>query len=131
MNVPEAVLDAIGLAVPGVVVYDGLVPDVPADRYIVLYAGNGTRQRLAVCDTADGGRWSWQVTSVAPTAAMARWLSAAVQGYHMVHRITASGWVPSPVAQDYGQPFPMRDEAVMERPVVYTVDQYSTYSATA
>lgn len=130
MNVPEAVFDAVAQAAPGVVIYDGIVPETPPDRYIVIYAGNGTRQRLTVCDRADGGRWSWQVTSVAPTAAMARWLSATVQEYHMTHPISASGWVPAPVEQDYGQPFPMRDEVLMERPVVYTVDQYSTYSAT-
>lgn len=112
--IPEAVLALIEAAVPGVEVYDALVPEEPPERYAVFWPTDGDRDmgpddsRVAVLSTGELHRW--QVSSVAPTRQMAAWIarrirdaitdvSPVVEGYScgpIQHRMSAS---PDPEEQ--------------------------------
>lgn len=64
MSVADAVLALAKAAVAPVVVYDGKVPDAPADRYVVLYSDPGTRFSETVTATSDLTRVRFQLTYV-------------------------------------------------------------------
>lgn len=123
MTVPDTVLDMIGAAILDVAVYDGIVPTEPPDRYVVVYTDPGTLQELAVCNQSDSATFRWQTTCVAPDRQMAAWLAEHVRDGTVDMRPAVDGWSCGLVCHTYSQ-FPQRDETVMERPVVYQVDQY-------
>lgn len=129
MTVPDAVVALIAAAVPtGVVVYDGIVPTTPAERYVVAYVDPGTLTALSVASVSDDLMVRWQTTTVAPDAAAARWLAARVRDSIVDQKPTVDGWSCGQVSHTYSQT-PQRDEAVMERPVVYLVDLYAVRAA--
>jgi hypothetical protein len=123
VTIPDAVVAASQASVPGVVVYDGLVPATPADRYAVVYVDNGTLRALAVCGESDTITVRWQITSVAPDRQRAAWIATRIRDTTVDTRPVAAGWGCGQITHVYSQP-PQRDEAVQERPVVYAVDQY-------
>lgn len=123
MTVPDALLSMIGDAVLDVAVFDGRVPTEPPERYVVVYPDAGTLDALAVCGASDSATHRWQVTCVAPDRAMAGWLAEHVRDGTVDQKPTVDGWECGPVRHTYSM-FPQRDEAVMERHVVYQVDQY-------
>jgi hypothetical protein len=123
VTVPDAVIELVGSAVLDVAVFDGIVPNTPPDRYVVVYADNGTLAALAACGESDSAMYRWQVTAVAPDRQMSAWLADKVRAT-VNTRPAVDGWECGPVEHTYSM-FPQRDETVQERPVVYAVDQYS------
>lgn len=138
MSVPEAVLAAVVASLPGaalydpqspitdpddVYVFDGLVPPEPPHRYAVVYADTGTLNALAVCSISDSATYRWQVTSVGRDALEARWIATRIKDGIVDQKLSATGWSCGQIEHNYGG-FPARDEQVMDRPVVYLIDQY-------
>lgn len=137
MTVPDAVVAAIADALPeaevwdgsalnddDLLVFDGIVPPKPPRRYVVVYADPGTLSALAVCSESDSATFRWQVTSVAPDRQVATLLAVAVRDGIVDTRPAAAGWACGLVRHNYSST-PARDEQVLERPVVYQVDQYA------
>lgn len=138
MTVPDAVLARIVAAIPGgvlattdtdqvfppdqVPVFDGIIPQTPPARYVVVYIDIGTREALSACGVHDSAYVRWQTTSVAPDGAMARWVAEKVCD-SVDTRPVAPGWSCGPIQHTYSLR-PQRDETVAERPVIYQVDQY-------
>lgn len=123
MTVADAVIEMVGAAVLDVAVFDGAVPNTPPDRYVVVYADNGTLDALAACGESDSATYRWQITAVAADRQTSAWLADKVRAT-VDARPTVDGWECGPVQHTYSM-FPQRDETVQERPVVYAVDQYS------
>lgn len=137
MSVPEAVVQAVTAALPGaalydpdtgfdmddLIVFDGIVPPEPPHRYAVVYADIGTLNALAVCSISDSAMFRWQVTSVGRDALEARWIAAQIRDGIVDTRPDPDGWACGLVRHNFAAT-PARDEQVMERPVVYLVDQY-------
>lgn len=140
MTVPDAVVAAVVEALPDaflfvnhedtpfdaddIVVFDGMVPPVPPDRYVVVYADTGTLAALAVCGQSDSATFRWQTTSVASDAPRARWLAGRVKAGIVDTRLDVDDWACGPVRHNF-ESMPARDELVMERPVSYIVDQFA------
>lgn len=129
MSVPAAILALVEAAVPGVTVYDGRVPDStdtgdpPPERYVAVYADNGTREHGQVAHESTGRLYRWQTTCVAPDREMAAWLAGRVADALTDARPTAAGFACGLVEHSFSQS-PRPDEQVQERPVVIAVDQY-------
>lgn len=139
MTVPDAIVALAVAALPGaslwddadgtpsidaLLVFDGAVPPTPPRRYVVVYPDIGNRSASAVCDQSDDVMFRWQATSVAPDRQMAAWLAKKMQDGFVDARPTVAGYGFGLIRHTYSQP-PQRDEAILERPVVYQVDQYS------
>lgn len=122
-EVPDAVLALIELSVPGVSVFDGIVPSEPPDRYAVFYPDNGTLAALAACGDSDDAMFRFQVTSVAPDRQMASWVARQVRDAIVDVKPVADGWICGPTGHTYSQ-MSQRDEAVQEVPVVFMADLY-------
>lgn len=137
MNVPDAVVAAVADALPDaevwdgktpfddddLLVFDGIVPPKPPRRYVVVYADPGTVAALAVCGESGAATFRWQVTSVAPDRQLASMLAVAVRDGTVDMVLVPDGWSCGPVRHNYAG-LPARDEQVLERPVVFQVDQY-------
>jgi hypothetical protein len=145
LTVPDAVLARIVAAIPGgvlastdadqvfpptqVPVYDGIIPNTPPDRYVIVYIDIGTRQALAACGRNDSMTVRWQTTSVADDGQQVRWVADKVAESIDTTPVSA-GWVCGPIQHTYSQR-PQRDETVAERPAVYQVDQYEVMATRA
>lgn len=136
VTIPDTVIAAVTAGLPGaslwdgnpidvdqLVVFDGQVPPTPSLRYAVVYIDPGTLRALAVCGQSDDVTVRWQITSVAPDAQRARWISATSRDAIVDHRPTVGGWACGLIRHTYSQ-MPQRDEAVPERRSVYQVDLY-------
>lgn len=138
MSVPDAVVAMIVAAVPGatlydpqvgfgdgdLVIFDGLVPPKPPLRYVVVYPDNGTRRPVAVSAVSDAVTFRFTTHCVAPDRGMAAWLASRVADHIVDTRPVAAGWDCGQIGHSYSQP-PVREEVVMERPVVNAIDTYS------
>lgn len=145
MSVPDAVLERIVAAIPGgllastdtdqvfaaneIPVYDGIIPEAPPRRYVIVYIDIGTRQALSACGRNDSAYVRWQTTSVAPDGGQVRWVAEKVLNSVDVTPM-AAGWVCGPIQHTYSQR-PQRDETVAERPAVYQIDQYEVLATKA
>lgn len=148
MSVPDAVVALVVASLPGaalwqqadappptddLLVFDGIVPPNPPNRYVVAYVDDGTRTpgpgqtNAPVCDESTADLYRWQITSVAPDRQMASWLATRVRNGLVDVRITVDGFVPGLIRHTFSQ-LPQRDEQVLERPVVFTVDQYRLHA---
>lgn len=123
MTVPADVLTRARAAVPGVTVYNAIVPTKPPERYAVMYADDGTLAALAACHQSDSARFRFQITSVAPDADMASWVAVAIRDYLVDSTPTAPGWLCGQICHQFSER-PGRDETVQEFPVVYKIDLY-------
>lgn len=123
MSLSTAILASIQAAVPGVAVFDGIVPDEPPDRYVVVYVDDGTVAALAVCARSDSATCRWQTTCVAPDREMAGWLATRIRDATVDSAPVAAGWVCGQVCHQFSER-PSRDETVQEKPVVFKIDLY-------
>lgn len=123
VTIPDALVAAITAAVAPAAAYDGMVPDEPADRYVVVYADPGTLTAVAACGRSDSVTHRWQVTSVAPTREQAAWLATRVRDTTVDTVPVVAGWSCGQIRHTYAQ-LPQRDETVLERSVSYQVDLY-------
>lgn len=107
------------------VVFDGIVPPQPPRRYVVVYLDDGTRDSAElVCGTSSSHTFRWQTTCVAPDRVMASWLSQKVKDAIVDQVPPAPGWSAGQIQHVFSQ-LPRPDEKVLERPVMFTVDQFS------
>lgn len=115
--------------VDDLVVFDGIVPPQPPHRYVAVYVDDGTRTtgpgatQRPVCDESSSEVERWQTTAVAPDRQMASWLARKVRDALIDVRVVAEGYSPGLIRHTFSQ-LPQRDEQVLERPVVFAVDQY-------
>lgn len=139
MSVPDAILAMVVAALPGsylweqysspaptadLVVFDGIVPPTPPDRYVVVYVDDGTRSDAdSVCHQSTSVTFRWQTTCVGPDRAMASWLAGRIKDAIVDARPTVDGWDPGLIEHTFSQ-LPQRDEQVLERPTVFAVDQF-------
>ncbi len=130
MTIPDAIVTAVGAAVLDVAVFDGIVPTEPPNRYAVVYPDTGTLAALAVCGISDSVTVRWQVTSVAPDREMAAWIAITIRDTTVDTKPAVDGWVVGPIRHTFSQT-PQRDEAVLDRPVVYQVDLYGLLATRA
>lgn len=123
MSLAAAILASIKAAVPGVTVYDGIVPDEPPDRYVVVYVDDGTLAALAVCNQSDSATCRWQTTCVAPDREMAGWLATRIRDNTVDTTPVAAGWTCGQICHQFSER-PSRDETVQEKPVAFKIDLY-------
>lgn len=123
MTLSAAILTSIRAVVPGVDVYDGIVPDEPPDRYVVVYVDDGTLAALAVCAQSDSATCRWQTTCVAPDREMAGWLATRIRDNTVDTTPVAAGWSCGRICHQFSER-PSRDETVQEKPVVFKIDLY-------
>lgn len=145
MTIQDTILDLIVAALPDaylwehtadlappvddLVVFDGIVPPQPPRRYVAVYLDDGTRtpgpsrDERPVCDESTSEVGRWQTTSVAPDRLRTSWLARRVRDALVDVRVVAEGYSPGLVRHMFSQ-LPQRDEQVLERPVVFAVDQY-------
>jgi hypothetical protein len=127
---PDVIVALIRAALPGVTVYDGIVPAEPADRYVVVYIDNGTRRAVAACNDSDSVTTRWQVTSVAPDRQQTAWLSDRVADSIVDVEPNVAGWSCGRIEHTYSTT-PERDETVAAKPAVWMADRYSILAARA
>lgn len=106
------------------VVFDGIVPDTPPHRYVVVYVDDGTRRAENVAHESTGATFRWQTTSVAPDRPTTAWLSGKVKDGLLDVSPTVDGWSTGLIQHTFSQ-LPQRDEQVLERAVLFAVDQFS------
>lgn len=144
MTIADTVIGLVVAALPGaslweqsntppaagdLLVFDSVVPPAPPTRYVVVYPDPGTRSpgpgqgEAAVCDESTSEITRWQVTCVAPDRQMAGWLAQRIRDQMVDTRIAVDGYSPGLVRHTFAQ-LPQRDEQVLERPVIFAVDQY-------
>ena len=113
-----------------VYVYDGDVPAKPSNRYVVAYIGSGLRES----STTDGRHADltddFQVTCVAgspdstgPVGVMVRWLQARVRDHFAGLVLDVSSTACGPIVHTLSRK-PVKDESVLDRQVMYTVDEF-------
>lgn len=123
MSLSDAILASIRAAVPGVDVFDGIVPNEPPARYVVVYVDDGTLAALAVCSRSDSVTARWQTTCVAPDREMAGWLATRIRDNTVDSTPTSAGWVCGQICHQFSER-PSRDETVQEKPVAFKIDLY-------
>jgi len=106
-----------------VAVYAGQVPQPPPLRYVVIFADPGHLASETVDRRSSGVTWTWQTTCVAPDRDMAAWLAMRVRDTLVDKRPVVVGWSCGMIEHTLTRQ-PRRDEQVLERPSVFTVDQY-------
>lgn len=145
MTIPDAVLGLIVAAIPGgvlastdadqvflptqVPVYDGIIPNSPPSRYVIVYIDPGTREALAACGQHDSKTIQLQANSVAPDGEQVRWLADKVADIVDVTP-QSPGWACGPMEHTYAQR-PQRDETVAERPAVYQISLFKVQASKA
>lgn len=105
------------------VVFDGIVPPAPPDRYVAVYCDDGTRNAGQVSHESTGATFRWQTTCVAPDRQMAAWLAGRVKDGLVDASPVVDGWSPGLIEHTFAQ-LPRPDEQVLERAVVFAVDQF-------
>lgn len=105
------------------VVFDGIVPPTPPHRYVVVHADDGTRRAETVAHESTGATFRWQTTSVAPDRQAAAWLAGRVKDGLLDVSPTVDGWSTGLIEHTFAQ-LPQRDEQVLERPVLFAIDQF-------
>lgn len=144
MTVADTVVAAVVAAIPGaalwqqteatppfddLLVFDAIVPPQPPQRYVVVWPDDGTRttgpgrDQSPVCDVSSSELYRWQVTAVAPDRQMAAWLARRVKDHLTDARIEVEGLSSGLIRHVFSQQ-PQPDEKVLERPVVFVIDQY-------
>jgi hypothetical protein len=123
VNLPDTVLAMIQAAVPGITVYDGIIPSTPADRYAIVYIDDGTLAAVSACNTSDSATLRWQVTSVAGDRQKASWIATKIRDTTVDSTPNPDGWVCGRIQHVFSER-PGRDETVADRPVVYKPDVY-------
>lgn len=124
MTVPDAIVAAVTAAVSPVKNYDGIVPEKPPERYVVTYPDTGTLSALAICAISDAAVFRFTTHAVAPDRGMAAWLSTTVRDGIVDTRLVVAGWSLGQIVHTFSQP-PVRNETVMERPVLNAIDTYT------
>lgn len=141
MSIPDTILDMVVAALPGsylwqshnpqvpdfedLVVFDGIVPPEPPRRYVVVYLDDGTRDAAdMVAHVSSSFLHRWQTTCVAPDRQMASWLAGRVKDALVDARPVVDGWSPGLIEHTFSQ-LPKPDEQVLERPVMFAVDQFT------
>jgi hypothetical protein len=89
----------------------------------VVRCDTGNPSALAVCSDSDSSVFRPYVTSVGRDGIEARWLAELVQEGILDARPVAAGWSCGQIKHNVQSP-PATDEQVLDRPVVYLVDQY-------
>lgn len=127
----DDLVSRIRAAVPaGVVVYDGLVPETPPARYVVVYADDGQHRSETVCGKSDSVTLRATVISVGVVplqsntpAPIARGLSRLVKRALLGVKLTDPDFACGPTEHEYGAQ-PQRDETVMDRAAVSISDLF-------
>jgi len=138
MIVSDAIVALVVAALPGatlwqrsdaapaasdLVVFDGIVPPTPPERYVTVYIDDGTRVAGQVGQESTGRVFRWQVTCVAPDRPTCAWLAGQVKDGLVDARPVVDGWSPGMVEHTFAQ-LPRPDEQVQDRPVVFAVDTF-------
>lgn len=129
----DQVLARVAAALPGVTVYDAMVPPTPADRYVIVRSNTGLLTGGAMCltpDEADFRYWVTYVSSTADARWQIEWMVGKVRPALQGALLAEAGWVTSPVRQVDSQPM-SRDEQVVARPTLYAVDQFQLLATAA
>lgn len=123
----DETLELIRSAVPGVTVFDSITPQDEAalpDRYVVFYPDTPLAAAGDVAVTANGDDFSFQVTCVAVGGAdqgwRARWMAGKVRDTLKQSRASPTSGKYRHMASSTSS----RDEQVVTRPAVATMDRY-------
>ena len=125
----DAILAAARTAVPGVTVYDAIVPGIAPERYVVLYIPDELRRDIGIIAQSDELTATFQATCVASntnpaySAGMCRWLTRTIRDLYTDLQITADGMLPA-IIRHQGSQSPRPDEATPDKKV-YSTAQFS------
>lgn len=105
-------------------IYRGMIPGVPTNRYIVIYAGGPARGTSGLNGVGHDGVGRFQVTcaAMAPNSTRAAdscdWLVNATLDALVGTQLSVTGWTPFIVEQDEVDTFPIPVEVVPGRDTV-------------
>ena len=125
----DAILVAARTAVPGVTVYDAIVPGIAPERYVILYIPDELRRDVGIVAHSDELTATFQATCVASntnaaySAAMCRWLTRTIRDTLTDLQITADGMLPAVIRHE-GSQSPRPDEDTPDKKV-YSTAQFS------
>jgi hypothetical protein len=127
-------VDGGGWVAGDIGVFDVAVPGVPPSRYVVVYCDTGARSASAVDGASRDQTYSIQVTSAASlpnatssAAPQCRWLAEQV-------RDALTDWSPQVPGLQLGPLVhrtsrqPVVDESIVDRPLVFAVDQFTVHA---